>query len=105
MPSCPAVSKAGDDSMRPRKTNVGWFDFCWTITRRPFASVNVTGDNELRAVVGCRMARAIHDGSTIGPFGTRLEKSSAAAESLFSELPFGGVSLGLRCPTTVGLFM
>src|ERR1700760_3730970 len=105
MPSRSAGSNAGDDAMRPVNTNVGWLVFCCTITRRPLGSVNVVGDSVLRAVVGCRIARDTHAGSPIGPFGTRLEKSSAAAESLFCELPFGGLSLGLRCPTTVGLFM
>ena len=32
----------------------------------------------------------------------RLEKSSLASDVLFCELPFGGLSLGVRWPTTVG---
>ncbi len=46
---------------------------------------------------------AIHDGTTTGPLGTRLEKSSLALASLFCELPLGGASLGRRCPITLGL--
>ena len=60
-------------------TNVGRSVFCWTMTRTPLASVNSTGASVLRAVVGVRTALATHAGSTIGPFGTRLEKSSLAA--------------------------
>jgi hypothetical protein len=64
--------------------------------------MNAVGCRTLRAVVGVRTALAIHAGWTIGPFGTRLEKSSLAAALLFSELPCGGLSFGVRCPTTVG---
>src|SRR6185437_2899912 len=105
MPSCPGGWKAGDDAMLPRKTNVGRSVFCCTITRKPLGSANVTGDSALRALVGVRTALAIHAGSTIGPVGTRLEKSSEAAASLLLELPLGGVSLGVRWPTTFGRLM
>src|SRR5215469_13353280 len=72
------------------------------MTRTPLASVNSVGASELRAVVGVRTALATHDGSTMGPLGMRLEKSSLAAASLLLELPRGGFAFGRKCPTTVG---
>ncbi len=73
------------------------------MTRRPLDNRNATGESALRAELGVRTALAIHAGWTIGPFGTRFEKSSLACALLFWELPRGGLSLGVRCPTTVGL--
>src|SRR5690349_18880339 len=102
MPSCPAGSNAGDEAIFPRKTNVGRSVLRCTITRTPLESVNSTGASTLCAVVGVLSDLEIQLGMTMGPLGIRFEKSSLAAASLFCELPRGGVSLGLRCPTTVG---
>src|SRR5579862_380971 len=102
MPSLPAGWNAGDVAILPRSTKVGRSRFVWTSTRRPLGSVKDTGASTLRALVGVRTARAIHDGTTIGPFGIRFEKSSVAEALLFWELPRGGLSLGVRWPTTVG---
>ncbi|MBV9263140.1 MAG: hypothetical protein JO324_02390 [Candidatus Eremiobacteraeota bacterium] len=58
--------------------------------------MKVVGIKMLRAVVGVRVARAIQLGSTMGPLGTRFEKSSVAEALLLSDVRRGGLALGLK---------
>ena len=83
IPSLPAGANAGELAMLPLITTVGRSVLRCTMTCKPLESVNSTGASLLRAVVGVATDFAIQLGSTIGPLGIRLEKSSLTSALLF----------------------
>ena len=82
MPSFPGGSKAGDEAIVPRSTNVGRSVFCCTMTRTPLASVNV--DRRERAARGRRRAhrfgdpRRLDDRSVRNAFGEVVARGGVA---------------------------